>query len=67
MNKKIIVLIAAMVGASVLVVTASASGWGVPHPVKKPLSIREGSAKIENQRGHYRTRYFIGGGIHRGK
>ena len=65
--KKLIALIIGMVGITTLTVMASHSGWGVPKPVKKPISIREGSAKLKSSSGHYRTRYFVGGGIHRGK
>ncbi len=66
MNKKTLALVALMIGLSYTAVRASASGLGIPKPVKKPISIREGSAKT-NRRGLYRTRYFMGGGLLRGK
>ena len=42
---------------------ASLAGWGVQRPVKKPVSIREGSVR-HGRIG--RTRYFMGGGVFRG-
>ena len=65
--KKLAALVVVMFGLSAVTIMASSSGWGIPKPVKKPMSIREGSAKTKNIRGHYRTRYFVGGGLHRGK
>lgn len=45
---------------------ASARGLWLPKPAKSPPSIREGSAK-DNTSGRIRTRYFVGGGLRRGK
>lgn len=47
-------------------VWASNRGVGLPKPEKKPVSVREDSARPLSG-GHHRTRYFIGGGILRGK
>lgn len=47
-------------------VWASSTGFGLPQPEKNPPSIREESVRISGT-GHHRTRYFIGGGIRRGK
>lgn len=46
---------------------ASVHGWTAQKPDKSPLSIREGSHKGPLGSGHRRTRYFVGGGLHRGK
>ena len=47
---------------------ASYTGAGVPRPEKNPPSIREGSAiRGPLGRGHHRTRFFVGGGLHGGK
>ena len=45
---------------------ASSRGLGLPRPQKEPPSIREGSVK-DPATGRRRTRFFVGGGIHRGK
>ncbi len=56
-----------------LVVTGAAATWasyhgtGLPRPEKEPISVREGSTRGAQRSGHLRTRYFVGGGIHRGK
>jgi hypothetical protein len=55
-----------LLGVVGMTVWASRVGLGLPQPEKEPPSIREGSARIE-QAGHHRTRYFVGGGILRGK
>jgi len=55
-----------MVGAIALLAVASTAGWGLERPEKKPMSIREGSAKIDGGL-QGRTRYFVGGGLHSGK
>ena len=54
--------------------TMSAFSWGAgiigafsPKPSTNPPSIREGSMTGPLSRGHVGTRYFVGGGIHRGK
>lgn len=67
--KKPRVIVLAIVGLCGTAVAAHASvtGWTVAEPVKKPQSIREGSARGPIGSGHHRTRYFIGGGLHRGK
>lgn len=49
-------------------VWASNSGFGVAKPAKKAMSIREGSVRTSGtSSGRHRTRYFVGGGLHRGK
>ncbi len=55
-----------MTGAIPVVGAASISGWGLERPEKKPMSIREGSAKVDGG-PLVRTRYFVGGGLHSGK
>lgn len=47
-------------------VAASSVGFGAPAPEKNPPSIREGSVQDPSS-GTSRTRYFMGGGLHRGK
>ena len=57
-----------MAGIMGATIHATGSGMGIPQPMKKPVSIREGSTKVtSNGRTYYRTRYFVGGGIHGGK
>ena len=53
-----------LTAATLLSVFATYRGCGLPAPVKQPVSIREGSVA---QGGHYRPRYFIGGGFVGGK
>ncbi len=65
--KKTIALAGIVLALLAVTVTASREGWGIPQPVKKPLSLREGSARLERRQGHHGTRYFVGGGLHRGK
>ena len=65
--KKTIALAGLFLGLLTVTHTASREGWGIPRPIKKPLSLREGSAKLDRRQGHYRTRYYVGGGLHRGK
>jgi hypothetical protein len=61
-------LLTGMVGLLAAGTWASNHGWGIPRPARQPVSIREGSARgATAAAGHYRTRYFIGGGMHRGK
>ncbi|MBU0638038.1 MAG: hypothetical protein KKB50_04175 [Planctomycetes bacterium] len=67
MRMSTIVLCLVMTGCLALVCWASSIGLGVPQPTKEPLSIREDSARGTLQRGHHRTRYFVGGGIFHGK
>ena len=55
-----------MVGTMGLLAVASVAGWGLESPEKKPMSIREGSAKADGG-SQVRSRYFIGGGLHSGK
>ena len=55
-----------MVGAMGVLTIASTAGWGLERPEKKPMSIREGSAKVDGS-GQARSRYFVGGGLHSGK
>lgn len=57
-----IIMGAALFGTSY----ASTKGIGVPQPDKEPPSIREGSVRTTGS-GHYRTRYFVGGGLLYGK
>ena len=59
-------LLSAGLGASYM---AAANGAGIPQPDKQPMSVREGSVRGTGVtgRGHYRTRYFVGGGLHGGK
>ena len=64
---KLLILAAVATGVTALAVRASVVGWTVQRPATKPQSIREGSARGPIRSGHYRTRYFIGGGLHRGK
>ena len=64
--KKSLFIWSAIFGLSTFgAMTAAKQGFGLAKPMKEPMSIREGSIKGTN--GHYRTRYFIGGGIHGGK
>lgn len=56
----------AVLGVIALLAVASIAGWGLERPEKKPMSIREGSAKVDGG-PQVRTRYFIGGGLHSGK
>ena len=63
-----VILLGMLLGVTGVAWAASRSGWGVPEPIPKPLSIREDSARsapLGSGRG--RTHYFIGGGSHRGK
>ena len=55
---------ALFIGGATFAVYASKTGIGLNKPVKKPISIREGSVKGNTK---HRTRYFMGGGIHSGK
>lgn len=66
MSKGILILIAGMVGVTGLLTWAGAAGLGIPRPANNPPSVREGSQRV-GYAGHHRTRYFVGGGIHRGK
>ncbi|MDP7423351.1 MAG: hypothetical protein QGH40_15885 [bacterium] len=69
MHKAIPVLVAGMLLLSGFLTWASTSGAGVPKPVKKPISIREGSVRTAaaGTRRHRRSRYFGGGGHNYGK
>jgi hypothetical protein len=66
MNRGALILAGAMVVVTGGVIWASNVGFGVPQPSKQPVSIREGSQRPARA-GVYRTHYFVGGGIHRGK
>lgn len=67
MVKQIPILIGVMLVVVAGVVWASMTGFGVQKPYKKPISIREGSVRSSAGGQTSRTRYFVGGGIHRGK
>ncbi len=69
MNKTATGVLGVMLGLFAVTGWASYTGLGAPRPEKKPVSIREDSARQgKAARGHYRTRYFfIGGGLHGGK
>ncbi|MEE9394397.1 MAG: hypothetical protein V3W41_18015 [Planctomycetota bacterium] len=67
MKKKLIGLIAGVIGTTGVAVKASSEGWGVDRPLKEPVSIREESMKGPMGSGRLATRYFIGGGPRRGK
>lgn len=66
MNRGTLTLGGIMLGLLAGSVWASNRGVGLPQPEKEPISIREDSAR-PLKRGHHRTRYFVGGGIFRGK
>ena len=66
MSKGIPILILAMIGLTAGVTWSSFAGMGVPNPVKKPISIREGSAR-HPRHGRRRARYFVGGSHRHGK
>lgn len=66
MSKGIPILFLALLGATGGLTWASWKGVGVQPPEKNPISIREGSTRIRRH-GHYRTRYFVGGGLRGGK
>jgi len=57
------ILMTGLLGASLW---ASLVGWGIPQPLKQPISIREASARQQTGAGS-RVRYFIGGGLRGGK
>ena len=70
MNKVFVGAWSSILGVSAIMASgASANGSGLPTPSKQPVSVREGSVRGTgtNGHGHYRTRYFIGGGLHGGK
>ena len=69
MKKGIVILIGCVAALTAFTWFGSKSGWGVPQPVKEPLSIREESTRDTRlHSGRYRTRYFLrGGGPARGK
>lgn len=67
MRKARVVLLAALLVASGVSWWAGVVGAFAPRPAKAPPSIREGSVASPLATGHSRTRYFTGGGIHRGK
>ena len=63
---------AAIIAAGLLSLTALSWWAGIvgalaPEPVKSPPSIREGSVRGAVVSGRAGTRYFVGGGLHRGK
>ena len=64
---KMIALIVAGVLGIAMAVKASTAGWGLAPVMKQPHSIREGSVHKSTSSGHYRTHYFVGGGLHGGK
>ncbi|NOX59050.1 MAG: hypothetical protein GXP29_09365 [Planctomycetes bacterium] len=66
MNRGTLILGGVMLSILAGSVWASNRGVGLPQPEREPISIREDSARPLTG-GHHRTRYFIGGGIHRGK
>jgi len=61
----LIALTAGMILLTGTAMWAGRAGWGLTKPEKQPISIREGSVRTAG--GFYRTRYFVGGGLHRGK
>ncbi|MBT3378459.1 MAG: hypothetical protein HN742_01875 [Lentisphaerae bacterium] len=68
MSKGLPVLLLMMTGLTFGAFRASTSGYGVPQPMKKPVSIREGSVHPRTGRsGRHRSHYFVGGGFHGGK
>ncbi len=68
MSKWIPVLVAGLVGALAAAAWASSAGIGLQKPMKKPVSIREGSSRTGHSGHRYRHgRYFVGGGTFRGK
>ena len=68
MSKGILILAAAMTALAGGLSWASGAGLGVPEPVKKPVSIREGSVRGGHTGTRYRrSRYFVGGGTFSGK
>ncbi|MEL7472260.1 MAG: hypothetical protein AAGK04_03005 [Planctomycetota bacterium] len=66
MRKKSVGLIATLGLAAAGVSWASARGLGLPQPSNNPPSIREESNRLSSS-GTSGTRYFVGGGIIRGK
>jgi hypothetical protein len=66
MSKPLLILVAGMIGVAGLLTWAGAAGLGIRKPAKNPPSVREGSQRL-GRTGHYRSRYFMGGGIHHGK
>jgi hypothetical protein len=66
MNRKTMILGVIMLGVLGGTVWASTTGLWLPQPTNEPVSIREDSAR-PLRAGHHRTRYFVGGGIYRGK
>jgi len=68
MSKGIPILVLVMLGSAGALTWGSMRGLGVPHPMKKPFSLREGSVRTTGARSRYRRRrYFVGGGMHGGK
>lgn len=68
MNLSTIILVGVMTMITGVSVVFSQNGVGLPRPVKSPVSIREGSVRTSTTgAGRYRTRYFVGGGLHGGK
>lgn len=68
MSKGAMALIAIMGLALAGTAVASSSGFGVPQPDKKPISIREESARGNTTGSSRRYRgVFIAGGIYHGK
>lgn len=62
-GRGIIYGILSLVGATTL--WGSLAGWGVAAPLRKPISLREGSVHHPDN-AHFRSR-FVGGGLHYGK
>lgn len=61
------ILLGGLLSLSAVSWWAGAVGAFAPTPQAAPPSIREGSATAPLATGRSRTRYFVGGGIHRGK
>ncbi len=65
---KLLILAGAMTVGTIGAGHAAVAGWGVPKPEKKPVSLREGSAKDKPLgSGRRGTRFLIGGGFRGGK
>ncbi len=68
MKMKIIALCGFLCVGTAGALWASQKGMGLPQPDKSPPSLREESARGKSVgTGHRRTRFFMGGGLQRGK
>jgi hypothetical protein len=65
---KLVILAVVVLSSTFLATRAAVAGWGVPRPLKKPISLREESARgAPLGSGRSRTHYFVGGGFRGGK